>query len=93
LFTQKRNIVDFFVFYIGPAENAAKFKYKVEFANKDNTEGVTLMCLTRSANENYLDMWRSDNCGKLHYDVLRHLRNRKGHLNYKVEIIRVGSDF
>jgi hypothetical protein len=76
--------------YIGPAENAAKYKYKVEFVNKDNTEGVTVMHLTRSFDENLDDIFRSGNCGKLHYDVVKRLESEDGRVKFKTEIFRVG---
>jgi len=50
-FPENENAFHVVVRYIGPAENAAKFKYKVEFVNKDDTESVSLMYLTRSADE------------------------------------------
>jgi hypothetical protein len=62
----------------------------VEFANKDYTEGVTVRYLTRSADEDLPDIFRSGNCGKLHYDVVFRLRDQEGDLNGKIEIIRVG---
>ena len=48
-FLENENVFHVVVRYVGPAENAAKFKYKVEFVNKDDTEGVSFMYLTRSA--------------------------------------------
>jgi hypothetical protein len=76
--------------YIGPAENAAKYKYKVKFANKDNTEGVTVMHLTRSFGDKLDDVFKSGNCGKVHYDVVRRLRDESFKLKFKIEILRVG---
>jgi hypothetical protein len=76
--------------YIGPAENAAKYKYKVEFVNTDNTEGVTVMHLSSSFAENFDDIFRSGNCGKLQIDRLSRLKNENGSLNFKLEICRVG---
>jgi len=76
--------------YIGPAENAAKFKYKIEFVNADNTEGVTVMHLTRSFGEKLDDIFKAGNCGKLHYDVVRRLRDEMSKLKFKIEILRVG---
>nr|AGM32464.1 E3 ubiquitin-protein ligase siah-1 [Coptotermes formosanus] len=61
--------------YIGPAENAAKYKYKVEFVNTDNTEGATVMHLSSSFAENFDDIFRSGNCGKLQIDRLSRLKN------------------
>jgi hypothetical protein len=76
--------------YVGPAENAAKYKYKVEFVNKDGTEGVTVMHLTRSSDENLGDIFRSGKCVKLHYDVVGRLRDEMSKLKFKIEILRVG---
>jgi E3 ubiquitin-protein ligase SIAH1 len=76
--------------YIGPAENAAKYKYEVKFVNWDDTEGVTVMHLTRSFDENLDDIFKSGNCGKLHYDVVRRLGIKEGVLKFKGEIFRVG---
>jgi hypothetical protein len=76
--------------YIGPAENAAKYKYKVKFVNKDYTEAVTVMRLTRSFDEQLDDIFRSGNCVKLHYDVVSRLETKERVLKYKTEIFRVG---
>jgi len=76
--------------YIGPAENTAKYKYKVEFVNADNTEGVTVMHLTRSFGEKLDDIFKSGNCGKLHYGVVSRLRDEMSKLKFKIEILRVG---
>jgi len=90
-FLKKNNIFHVVVFYIGSAENAAKFKYKMEFVKKDDTEGVTFMYLTRSFDENLRDIYRSGNCGKLHYDVAIRLKDEEGDLMFKLEIIKVGT--
>ena len=76
--------------YIGSPENAVKYKYRVEFVNKDNTEGVTVMHLTRSFDEKLDDIFKSGNCGKLHYDVVSRLRDEMSKLKFKIEILRVG---
>jgi E3 ubiquitin-protein ligase SIAH1 len=74
--------------YIGPAESETKYKYRVEFVNQDNTESVTVMCLTRSCEESLQDVYRLGNCVKLHYDVVKHFM-KKSNLKYKLEIIKV----
>ena len=76
--------------YIGPAENAAKYKYKVEFVNKDDTEGVTVMHLTRSFDKTLNDIFKSGICGKLHYGVVSRLTDEMSKLKFKIEILRVG---
>ena len=76
--------------YIGPAENAAKYKYKVEFFNKGHTESVAVMNTTRSFDEKLDDIFKSGSCGKLHYDVVRRLSDEMSKLKFKIEILRVG---
>jgi hypothetical protein len=88
---EKYKIFYFVVLYVGPAENAAKYKYKVEFVNEDNTVGVTVMHLTRSADENVDEICRSDNCGKLHYGYVKRFINEFSELCFKIEILKVGN--
>jgi hypothetical protein len=56
LFQEENNIFYAVLLYVGPAKNAVKFKYKLEFVNTDNTEGVTVMHLARSADEYLYDV-------------------------------------
>jgi len=76
--------------YIGPPDKAAKYKYKVKFVNENNTEGVTVMHLTRSFLEKLDEHFKSGNCGKLPYDVVSRLTTKDGDLKFKLEIHRVG---
>jgi hypothetical protein len=92
LFLEKDSVFYADLQYVGPSENAAKYKYKVEFVNKDDTEGVTVMHLTRSAGDNLNEFYRSSKCAKLHYDVVNRLRDEQGYLKFKLEIIRVGKN-
>jgi len=75
------------VYLIGHTDSAAKYECRVEFVNADNTEGVSVMHLARSFNKEMHDLTKS---GKLLYDVLSHLTNEEGDLNYKTQILRVG---
>ena len=90
LFQEKDNIFYAVLRYVGPAENAAKYKYRVEFVNNDNTEGVTVMHLTRSSDENLKDIYESGRCGKLHFGVVNRLADKMSRLKYKIEILKVG---
>jgi hypothetical protein len=87
------NILYALLQYIGPAENATNYQYKVTFVNKDNTEGVTVMHLTRSFHENLYDIFKLGNCGKLHYDVVSRLETNDFRLRIMIEIFRVGDRF
>ena len=77
--------------YIGQPENAAKYQYRVKLVNNDNTEGVTVMQLTRSFDENLDDVFKSDNCGKLHFDVVNPPETEEVDLKFKLEILKVGN--
>jgi len=91
LFLTKNSIFYAVLLYVGPSENAAKYKYKVEFVNEDNTEGVTVMHLTRSSGENMDDLYRSGKCGMLDFDVVSRLKDEQSNLKFKLEIIRIGN--
>jgi hypothetical protein len=79
------------VYYIGHTENAGKYQYKVEFVNSDNTECVAVKRLTTSFDKTMNDLQKSGNCWKLLWDVVSHLTNEQGDLNYKTEILRFGN--
>jgi len=91
LFLGESDIFYTVLLYVGPPENAAKYKYKVEFVNKNDTEGVTVMHLTRSCNENWGQLYDSCKCGKLHYDMVSRLKDEKENLKFKMEIIKIGN--
>jgi hypothetical protein len=84
------NILYAVVQYIGPPENATNYKYKVTFVNKDNTEDVTVMHLTRSFNEGCHEIFRSGNCGKLHFNVVSRLATKDDGLKFKIKMFQVG---
>jgi len=78
-----------FVHYIGPPENAAKFQYRVTLVNKDNTEGVAEIHLTSSFDEDLDDVFKSENCWKLHFDAVSRLQTQEGDLKFKLELLKV----
>jgi hypothetical protein len=90
-FHVKDDTVYALLLHIGLPENAAKYRYKVEFVNNDKTEGVTVMHLARSVAENLDDIFKSGNCGKLHYDVVSRFKNEEGNVKFTMEICRVGN--
>ena len=77
--------------YIGQPENAAKYQYRVKSVNKVNTEGVTDIHLARSFNENLDEVFKSENCWKLHFDVVSSLQTQEGDLKFRLEILKVGN--
>ena len=51
--------------YIGPAENVAKHRYKVEMFNKERMESVAVTRLARSLDEDLSEFHNLGNCVKL----------------------------
>ena len=90
-FQARNNILYVVVQYIGLAKNAAEYKYKIEFVNKDDTEGVSVTHLVRSFDEKLEDVFQSGNCVKLHYDAVYRLKDEMGKLMFKIEILRVAN--
>jgi len=90
-FCERSDMIYVVVQYIGPPENAAKYKYKVEFVNKNDTEGASVMHLTRSFQEPVGDIFKSGNCGKLPYDVVSRLKSEENYIQFKLEILIVGN--
>jgi hypothetical protein len=89
-FRVKGDTVYAVLLHIGLPENATKYKYKVKFFSKDKTEGVTVMHFARSFTENLDDIFKSGNCGKLHYDLVSRLADEESNLDLEVTIRRVG---
>ena len=75
--------------YIGPVENASKFRFKVIFVNKSNTECITFSQVTRSISENLDDIFSSGNCVKVHYDIATRFANENNDLFIAMEIFKV----
>ena len=90
LFQEKDDLLFAVVLCVGPAEIAAKYKYRLEFSNNSNTEGFTVMHLTRSSAENLIDIYKFGRCGMLHFGVVKRLEGKMYRLKYKIEILKVG---
>jgi len=76
--------------YIGPAENAAKYKYRVDYVNADNTGSVTVMHLARSFHENFEDIFKAGNCVKVHCGEVSSLANEVSKFKTKIKVFPVG---
>jgi hypothetical protein len=75
--------------YIGPAEEAAKYQYKVEFFNKERTESLADTHLARSFHEDLSEVHNSGKCVKLYQDQFNRFTNEKGEVAFSMEIITV----
>jgi hypothetical protein len=75
--------------YIGPAADAAKYKYKLEFSNKESTENLTVTLLARSLDEELSEVHNSGHCVKLYPDQYNRFANDRNDLEFSLEIFRV----
>jgi hypothetical protein len=69
--------------YIGPAADAAKYKYKLEFFNKKRTESLTVTLLARSLDENLSDVRNSGKCVKLYPEQFSRLQMKGVNWNFR----------
>jgi E3 ubiquitin-protein ligase SIAH1 len=84
----KNDIFYFVLQYIGPAADAAKYKYKLEFSNKDRTENLAVTLLAGSFNE----VRNSGNCMKLYPDQYNRFANDRIGLTFSLDIFKVAGD-
>jgi hypothetical protein len=73
--------------YIGPAADAAKYQYKLQFFNKERTESLAITLLARSLDEDLSEVYNSGNCVKLYPEVFNRFVNGGSELEFSMEII------
>jgi hypothetical protein len=86
----KNGIFYYVLQYIGPAAEAAKYQYKLQFFNKDRTENLAVSLLSRSWDEDLSEVYNSGNCVKLYPEQFSRFANEKSELEFSMEIITVG---
>jgi hypothetical protein len=79
--------------YIGPAADAAKYKYKLEFFDKERTESLAVTCVARSLDEDLSEVHNSGNCVKLHPEQFSRFANEGCGLAFWMEIVTVGHNY
>ena len=78
---------------IGPAADALKYRYKLEFFNEERTEGLAVCLFARSYNEDLSEVHNSGNCVKLYPEQFNRFRNKKSELAFSMEIITVEHNY
>ena len=74
--------------YVGPAADAGKYRYKLQFVNKNGMEDA--MCLpVRSLDENLNEVHNSGNCVKFYPDQYNEYANERSELSFSMEIITI----
>jgi len=79
--------------YIGPAADAAKYKYNLGFWNKERMESLTITLLVRSCYEDMSEVLNPGDCVKLYPEQFSRFANERGELKFRVEIITVGRSY
>jgi len=85
----KNGIFYYVLQYIGPASEAAKYRYKLQFFNDEHTESLAVTLLARSWDEDLSEVHNSGNCVKLYPDQLYHFANERSELAFSVKIVAV----
>jgi len=86
----KNGIFYYVLQYIGPAAEAAKYQYKLQFFNKDRTESLAVSLLARSWDEDLSEVYNSGNCVNLYSNQFNRFANEKSELAFQMKIITVG---
>jgi hypothetical protein len=79
--------------YFGPAAGAAKYRYRLEFRNKERTESLAVTLLARSWDEDLSEVHNSGNCVKLYPEQYNRFAKEGSELAFSIDVITVGSFF
>ena len=90
-FEIKNGIFYYVLQYIGPATDADKYQYKLEFFNKERTGSLAVSFLARSWDEDLSEVHNSGNCVKLYPEQFNRFANEWSELAFSMEILTVGS--
>ena len=79
--------------YKGPAADAAKYRYKVEYFTKKRTEILAVNLLARSWDEDMGEVHNSGNCMKLYPEQFNRFANERSELALSMEILTVWNKY
>jgi hypothetical protein len=85
----KNGIFYYVLQYIGPATDAARYQYKLEFFNKERTGILAVSFLARSWDEVLSEVHNSGNCVKLCPEQFNRFANEESELAFSMELITV----
>ena len=86
----KNGIFYYVLQYIGPAAEAAKYRYKLQFYNEEHKESLAVTLLARSWDEDLSEVHNSGNCVKLYPEQFNRFANERSELAFSMEIVAVG---
>ena len=79
--------------YIGPAADAGKYRYRLEFFSEGYTESLAVTLLPRSLDEDLSEVHNSGNCVKLYPEQFNRFTNEGSELAFSIEIITVEHNY
>jgi hypothetical protein len=74
---------------IGSTADAAKYKYKLEFFDKERTENLAVTLLARSLNDDLNEFHNSGKCVILLPDMYDRFTNERSELAFSLDILKV----
>jgi len=79
--------------YFGPAAEAVKYQYKLEFFDKERTESLAVSLLARSLDEDLSEVHNSGKCVKLYPEQFSRFANEGCELTFSMEIFTVAHNY
>jgi hypothetical protein len=77
--------------YIGPKENATRFRYEFELATRRGHQRVIVGNLVHSQSDDFISVFRAANCVRLDYDVIKRFMY-EDKLPYKLRLYRIDDE-
>jgi hypothetical protein len=75
--------------YIGPAAEAVKYRYTLQFFSTERKDSLSVACLARSWDENLSEVHNSGKCVKLYPEQFNRFANEGNEMAFSMEIITV----
>jgi len=82
-----------FNFVSKTAADAAKYRYRLEFFNKEHTKSLAVSLLARSLHEDLNEIHNSGNCVKLYPEQFNRFANEGNELAFSMEIVTVAHNY
>ena len=79
--------------YTGPAADAAKYSYRLEFFNKEHKEGLSKTLLATSLDEDLSEIHNAGNCVKLYPEQFNRFTNEGSELAFSIVILTLDRNF
>ena len=75
--------------YVGPAADAGKYRYKLQFVNKEGTLRLGVCLCVRSLNEDLSEHHNSEDCVILYPYQYNVYANKGSELSFSIQIVTI----